>query len=160
MAHAHHHPDPEHGPVAAYGGLTVGFATLLGACLAAAGRRGRGLPERPHAGDVVLAGFATHKIARLAAKDRVTSFIRAPFTRRQGDSGHGEVEEAAVGTGARRAIGELLVCPYCLGQWVAGAYACGLVAAPRATRFIGAMYTAETIADFLQLAYSAAEERA
>jgi hypothetical protein len=36
----------------------------------------------------------------------------------------------------------------------------GLVAAPRQTRFIAAIYAELTLADFLQLAYRAAEERA
>jgi hypothetical protein len=61
---------------------------------------GRELPERPSAADIALAGIATHKVTRLIAKDRVTSFIRAPFTRYQEPAGHGELEEAARGTGA------------------------------------------------------------
>jgi hypothetical protein len=43
--------------------------------------------------------------------------LRAPFTRFQDDTGYGEVEEAARGTGFRRAIGELLICQYCVSQW-------------------------------------------
>jgi hypothetical protein len=43
---------------------------------------------------------------------------------------------------------------------VAAAFSVGLVAAPRPTRLVAAMYAAETVSDFLQLAYRAAEERA
>jgi hypothetical protein len=95
----------------------------------------------------------------MVAKDRATSFIRAPFTRYQEASGHGEVEEQPRGSGLRLAIGELLVCPYCLAQWLSAAFAVGLVAAPRATRFVAGIYVAETLSDVLQLAYRAAEDR-
>jgi hypothetical protein len=153
-------PAGEDRPLAAYGALSAAFGTALAAALAALHASGRELPERPHAGDLVLAGIATHKVSRLLAKDRVTSFVRAPFTRYQEPAGHGELEEQPRGTGIRLALGELLVCPYCLAQWVAAAFAVGLVAAPRATRFVAGIYAAETLSDVLQLAYKAAEDRA
>jgi hypothetical protein len=109
--------------------------------------------------DVLMAGVATHKVSRLIAKDRVTSFLRAPFTRFQDRAGHGELDEQARGRGLRLAAGELLICPYCLGQWVSGAFAVGFVHAPRLTRLLAAMWTIHAIADGLQLAYVAAEER-
>jgi hypothetical protein len=150
----------EHRPLGAYTGLTVAFAASLGGALAALKAAGRDLPERPSAADLALTGVATHKVSRLLAKDKVTSFIRAPFTRYQEPAGHGELEEAPRGTGGRYAVGELLVCPYCLAQWVAAGFAVGLVAAPRTTRFVAGIYAAETFSDFLQLAYQAAEDRA
>jgi hypothetical protein len=52
------------------------------------------------------------------------------------------------------------VCPYCVAQWVAAAFTVGLVAAPRPIRFLAGIYAAETLSDFLQLAYRPAEERA
>jgi hypothetical protein len=153
-------PPGEERPLTAYAGLSSAFVLAMAAAAAAVRAGGRQLPERPSAYDVVLTGIATHKITRLLAKDKVTSFARAPFTRFQENAGHGEVEEAPRGEGMRYAIGELLVCPYCLAQWVSGAMAIGLVAAPRQTRFVGAVYTAMTMSDFLQLAYKAAEDRA
>jgi hypothetical protein len=59
----------------------------------------------------------------------------------------------------RGAIGELLICPYCLGLWSAGAFHIGLVFAPRATRVVASTLTALTLSDFLQIAYKAAENR-
>jgi hypothetical protein len=150
----------EHRPLAAYAGLTAAFGATLGGALVALRAAGRELPESLSAGDLALAGVATHKVSRLLAKDKVTSFIRAPFTRYQEPAGHGELEEAPRGSGARYAIGELLVCPYCLAQWVAAGFAVGLVAAPRTTRLVAGIYAAETLSDFLQLAYKAAEDRA
>lgn len=152
-------PPDEERPLGAYGAITAAFGISLGAALAAARARGRELPEHPRASDLVLTGIATHKLSRLLAKDRVTSFVRAPFTRYQEPAGHGEVEEQARGSGMRLAIGELLVCPYCLAQWVAATFAVGLVAAPRATRFVAGIYVAETLSDVLQLAYRAAEDQ-
>jgi hypothetical protein len=147
-----------HRPIASYAALSGGFAVAFTAALVEAQRAGR-LPERIDARDLVLAGVATHKLSRLIAKDKVTSFLRAPFTRFQEASGHGEVEEAARGRGLRYAIGELLVCPYCLAQWIAGGFAVGYVVAPRTTRLLAGMWTIHAIADGAQLAYSAAEQR-
>src|SRR5687768_10371850 len=86
-------------------------------------------------------------------------FLRAPFTRYQAPAGHGELEEAPRGRGMQYAIGELLVCPYCLAQWVAGGFAVGHVFAPRTTRLLSAMWAAQAIADGVQLAYSAGEQQ-
>ena len=108
------------------------------------------------AGDLALITVATHKTSRLIAKDRVTSTVRAPFTRFQGDAGPGEVDDAARGHGLRRAIGELLVCPYCLDLWTAAATA-SLLLAPRATRWITAILTVTSGADTLQIVYKRAE---
>lgn len=151
-AHQHH-------PFAAYATLSATFCAAMTGSLLLARARGRELPERIRAGDVLLAGVATHKVTRLLAKDRVTSFVRAPFTEFQDDAGHGEVDERARGRGLQRALGELLICPYCLAQWVSGAFVVGTVHAPRLTRLLAAMWTAEAISDAAQLAYHAAEER-
>jgi hypothetical protein len=150
----------EERPLAAYIGLTGSFALALGGSLLALRARRCELPVRPAVGDLLLVGVATHKVSRLLAKDKVTSFIRAPFTRYQEPGGHGEVEEQPRGRGARLAIGELLVCPYCLAQWVAAGFTVGFVAAPRTTRFFAGIYVAQTLSDFLQLAYKAVEDRA
>lgn len=139
--------------------LVAAFGASLAAAAFAARVTGREPPERPHPGDVVMAGLATHKLSRLLTKSKATSFVRAPFTEYEGPKGHGEVEERPRGRGARRAVGELLVCPYCLSQWISAGFAAGLVLAPRATRLVAASYSAQALADFLQLAYLAAEKR-
>ena len=150
-------PPPKRPPFGSYALFTAVFNGAFGAALAAAGRSGR-LPERVDAGDVVLVGVAGHKLSRVIAKDKITSFLRAPFTEYQAPGGPGEVEERARGTGLRRAVGELLVCPYCLGLWLSGGMHLGLIYAPRLTRTVASTFTALTIADFLQIAYKAAEE--
>jgi hypothetical protein len=87
----------------------------------------------------------------------VTSAVRAPFTRFQDDAGLGEVDEAARGTGLRRAIGELLICPYCLDMWVATTFLAGLIVFPRATRWIASALTILTGSDLLQIGYRKAQ---
>jgi hypothetical protein len=152
-------PPEKRPPLRAYSAAMAVFNGLFVAGLAIAWRRGRVLPERPAVGDIALAGVASHKLSRLIAKDKVTSPLRAPFTELEGSGGPGELEEQARGTGARRAIGEMLVCPYCLDLWVVGAFWIGLLFAPRLSRFLAAVFAALTASDFLQIAYKAAEEK-
>jgi hypothetical protein len=151
-------PASEQPPFGAYAAFTATFNAAFAAALAAAARSGR-LPDRVEAGDVVLVGVATHKLSRLVTKDRVMAFARAPFTEYQEPGGQGEVEERARGRGLRRAAGELLVCPYCLGLWTSAGLHVGLLFAPRVTRTVASTFTALALADFLQIAYKAAEER-
>lgn len=146
-------------PLGAYSVLSSIFATSFVTALVAAHRAGR-LPAEFSTKDIVLTGIATHKLSRLIARDKVTSFARAPFTRFQQKAGHAEVDEEPRGQrGLSLAVGELLVCPYCLAQWIAGAFIVGHVTAPRVTRLLTAMWSAHAIADAAQLAYSAAEQR-
>jgi hypothetical protein len=120
-------------------------------------RSDRDLPERVESGDLALVAVATFKASRILARDRVTSAIRAPFSRFQDDAGPGEVDEAARGHGVRRVLGELLICPYCLDVWTATAFLGGLVAAPRPTRWIASVFAVVGAADALQVAYAKAE---
>jgi hypothetical protein len=119
----------------------------------------RELPERIDGRDLALVVVATHKASRLLAKDRVTSTVRAPFTRFEGDAGPGEVDEAARGHGLRRAVGELLICPYCLGLWISATFTAGLLVAPRLTRWFAAVMCSVFGADLLQIAYAKAEDK-
>jgi hypothetical protein len=135
------------------------FNAAMAAGVAGARRRGHELPERIEGRDLVLAGVATHKLSRLIAKDKITAFARAPFTEYEQPGGPAEVEERPRGEGLRRTIGELLVCPYCLGMWISGGLHFGLMTAPRTTRFTASVLSGLTISDFLQIAYKAAEQR-
>ncbi len=154
---AGHSPEQER-PLGAYGLLMTTFGAATGGFALWLRRSGRPLPERVDVGDIVLLSIATHKSARLIARDRVAGTIRAPFTRFQNDAGHAEVNEQARGHGLRRAIGELLICPYCLGMWIATAFLAGLLVAPRATRWIASSFVVLTGSDLLQIAYARAEQ--
>ena len=152
-------PPEERPPLVPYAIAMGLFNSLVAAALLIAKRTGRPLPERIGAADMLTIGVASHKLSRLIAKDKVTSPLRAPFTRLEGEGGPAELSESARGEGARRAIGDMLVCPYCLGLWVVAAFSVGLLFAPRLTRFVAAVFSALTISDFLQVAYKAAEEK-
>jgi hypothetical protein len=151
-----HSPHQER-PLGSYALLIGTYAALSGGFAVWLHRSGRELPERVESRDLALIAAATFKASRILARDRVTSALRAPFSRFQGDAGPSEVEEAARGRGLRRVVGELLVCPYCLDVWTASAFLAGLVAAPRATRWIASMFAAVSAADALQIAYAKAE---
>jgi hypothetical protein len=146
-------------PLGGYALMTAIFATGMTLASVAIARSGRELPEKVAATDLILTGVATHKLSRQISKEKVTSFIRAPFTRYKKPAGKGEVSEEVRQDGFRGVIGELLLCPYCLSHWIASGFFVGLIAAPRPTRMIAGVYTAETLADFLQVAYLAAEKR-
>src|SRR3954447_23121519 len=133
--------DDDHRPLGGYALLTGVFSALFAGGLVLAARSDRELPERLGVQDLIIGGLATHKLSRLITRDKVTGFARAPFTRFQEKAGHGEVDEAARGRGLRYAIGELLVCPYCIAQWVAGAFTLGYVFAPRVTRLLAGTWT-------------------
>jgi|SRR5215211_4460347 len=139
-----------------YALLTSGYAAVLGAFLWWSRDR---LPEEISTRDLALIGIASHKTSRAIAKDKVTTPLRAPFTEQEDEGGPGELEESPRGTGMRHTVGELIVCPFCLDQWVATAYAAGLVVAPRATRFVASVMATVAISDFLQIGYKASEEQ-
>ena len=152
-------PPRERPPFAAYATFATAFHVAMAGAVAAAKRSGRELPEHVQAGDIALIGTASFKLSRLISKKKVTAFVRAPFTELEGSGGPAELEEHPRGGGLRRAMGELLLCPYCLGLWASGAFHAGLLFAPRATRFSASVLAAMTISDFLQIAHKAAEER-
>lgn len=152
-------PPEKRPPLLSYLGFISLFGSLLAGALVVARRQGRELPERVPPGQVLLIGTASHKMARLISKDKVTSPLRAPFTELEGGGGPAEFEERSRGSGVRKAIGELLICPFCLGLWVIAGFSVGLLFAPRVTRFLASLFAALTISDFLQIAYKAAEDK-
>ncbi|GAA1714961.1 DUF1360 domain-containing protein [Nonomuraea sp. AD125B] len=136
-------------PLRGYLGILAAYGGTVAVAAAVAGLANRRVPDRIGILDLALMAACTHKVSRRIAKDPVTSPIRAPFTRYEGQGGPAEVQESP-----RGALGELLACPFCLAQWVATGYAAGLVIAPKATRLIGATMTAVAVSDWLQLAYA------
>jgi Protein of unknown function (DUF1360) len=145
-------------PLRSYAVLMSVFASLASAFAVWFRSSGRELPDRIDAGDLALLTVASHKTSRMIAKDRVTSPIRAPFTRLEGEGGPAEVSESARGHGFRKAIGELLICPYCLGMWTSAGYTAGLLVMPRFTRWVASVMTAFFGSEVLQIAYKKAED--
>ena len=150
----------EHKPLAGYAVLTGTFNAAAAAYIAARRRSGAEIPERLPLRDFLLLAGGTQKLSRLISKDRVTSFVRSPFTRFSGEAGPSEVSEAPRGRGLQLAIGELLVCPYCVGQWVAAAFVAGYAIDPKVTRMVAAVFAVLGASDALQQAWVAVDKRA
>ena len=84
----------------------------------------------------------------------MTSPLRAPFTRYAGTSAEAELDEEVRGAGMRKGLGELVSCPFCLGQWAATVGVFGLIVAPRGTRAAASVFAVLTGSDMLQYAYA------
>ncbi|MEY2475836.1 MAG: hypothetical protein QOG87_1151 [Actinomycetota bacterium] len=150
--------DPE--KLAGYAALLAVYGTAIGGFSLFLRRTGRRLPERIEPSDVVLLGAATFKLSRLISRDAVTGVVRAPFTTRRANARGPEVYDKPRGRGMRRAIGELLTCPFCVSQWLGTLLAGSFVVAPRATRTAAAALTAVTVADVLQYGHTALQKAA
>jgi Protein of unknown function (DUF1360) len=146
-------------PLLGHALLAGTFFGGLGTAVLTARRAGVRLPERFAASDLALAAVATAKLARIVTRDRVTDFMRAPFTELEGSGGHGEVEEKPRGSGLRRSVGELVVCPYCISMWIAAGFSAGLITAPRATRSVAATLAVVEAADMVQMLHRAVIDR-
>jgi hypothetical protein len=144
-------------PLAAYAALMGLYTLAFVGPLAVAAKRDA-LPKRPPLRDLALLGLGTFKLSRVLASDAVTGFIRAPFVRYEGMEGVTSPKESPRGTGLRRAVGQLLLCPVCIGFWVASAMTAGLVVAPRTTRFASGALAVAAVSDFLQRAHKAADD--
>ena len=152
-------PGPAAPPLVGYAALSGAYAAAVGAGVLWLRRSGRRLPDRIAPGDIALVGVATFRLSRLVARGKVTSFLRAPFARDTGPAKAAEVQTQPKGEGPQRAVGELVTCPFCLAQWIATALAFAYVAAPRATRMAAAALTTATLADSLQYANKALQDR-
>ena len=157
---AEYSPDgAEERPLPGYAAMVALYGAGVTAAGAVVRRRGRPLPD-VSLRDIVLVGVATHKLSRRLSKDSVTSPFRAAFTRYRGVSGPAELLEEPRGDGVRKAVGELVTCPFCLSQWVATGFVFGLALAPQATRMAASVFASLALADFLQFGYAWAEQKA
>lgn len=153
---SHANDDPR--PLGAYATMLALYGGATAAAVVALRPKRHNVP-RPAAMDLLLLGLATQRLTRVISRDSITAPLRAPFTEFEGAAGEGEVNERVVGSGLRHVVGELLNCPFCLGQWAAtGLLAC-LVGAPALGRCaVTALATAQ-LSDYLQLVYAALRHR-
>jgi hypothetical protein len=147
-------------PLVAYTALIGLFNLLFAIFFLATKSAGRSVPQRIRPSDIALLGVATHKLSWLLAKDVVTSPLRAPFTEFQKMESPTSVQEKPRGRGLQRALGELLTCNFCIGQWLAAFFIYGLVLAPAVTRLVGYIFAVLTLSDFLHQAYKFIVSRA
>ena len=145
-------------PTRDYAALVAVFNGLLASVLFARKCEREPLPERVEPQDLILFALSTQKLSRVITKDKVTAAFRAPFTEIEGKGAAGELEERGRGRGLRRAIGDLITCPFCLGTWIASGFIYGYIFNPRITRTVASIFAVGGMADFLQQAYIKAQE--
>lgn len=147
-------------PLGGYALAMTVFGALAGAAGVVAALRGKaGRRISPY--DLLLMTAGTHKLARLLAKDAITSPLRMPFTRYREPGGPAEVMEEPRGEGQfRHVVGELVSCPFCLAVWVATGFSIGFLFAPRFTRVVASALTAVAGSDYLQLIYAYLQQAA
>ena len=136
-------------PLGAYLMLIGLFHLTFALFLLATKASNRSIPQRVRPYDIVLFGAATHKLSYLLSNDAVQE-MQSPSN----------VEEQPRGTGLQKAIGELLICVFCIGHWIAAFFAYGLVLAPALTRFVASIFAILTVSDYLHQAYMAAKKKA
>lgn len=86
--------------------------------------------------DLTLLGLSSYRMGRMVSYDVVMQNIRAPFAETVPDpTGAGDTV-VPKGSGWRRALGDLICCPICVGTWIAAALVYGLELAPRPTRLL------------------------
>lgn len=137
----------------AYLTLTGLFLSLFAAFSLHKQRKGEALPLRPF--DLALLGFATYRLGRLAAYDKVTEPLRRPFTETKPDPTGAGKTVVPKGAGARRALGELISCPICAGTWISATLVYGLGLIPNPTRIFLAIMSTIGLAELLNAATEA-----
>jgi uncharacterized protein DUF1360 len=149
----------EERPLGGYLAAMGAYAAVTATLAAGARLTHREVPDGLALRDVLLSAVATHKLSRLITKDPVTSPLRAPFTVYQGQEGPAELEEEVRGQGARKAVGELITCPFCIDMWVATGLMAGFIYLPRTTRLAIDTLAVLAGADLLQFGYSWLQEQ-
>jgi Protein of unknown function (DUF1360) len=145
--------EPEQRERLAYVTLVSIFMGLLGIFVS----RERNVREEfdPHPRDIALIALATFRAGRVAAYERVTEPLRAAVTETVPDEYDAGENVVAEGTGVRKAIGELVSCPICIGTWVASGLVYGLRTAPGPTRLVAAILGVSGLAEMLNAATEA-----
>jgi hypothetical protein len=99
--------------------------------------------------DIVLIGIATFRLGRMIAFDRIMDPLRVPFSKVVDDnSGEGKTVVPR-GSGFRQAMGQLIVCPTCVGTWVAAVLVALMLVYPAGTRIFLYATAAVGIAELL-----------
>ena len=105
--------------------------------------------------DAVLLAFATMRMGRMMAFDKIAEPLRAPFTKTVPDrNGAGSIVVPR-GEGVRRSLGELLSCPICIGTWIAALFVYGYLVIPAPTRVFVAVLAVIGLAELLHSATEA-----
>jgi hypothetical protein len=138
----------EQEPTRAHLALLAIYTTIVGAAALVLRRRRRLALPKPQ--DLLLLGVGTFKLSRLITRERVTQALREPFAEAVGPGAASEIMPKPKGTGIRKAIGELLSCPFCASVWIGTAGTLSFATAPDATRLAASALTSMAVADAAQ----------
>ncbi len=130
--------------------FTIAFLVVFGVFIVLTGRL---IPLRldtsPSVFDFVLLAFATMRLGRMVAYDRVMEPFRAPFTVTVHDKSGAGKTVIARGTGIRCSIGQLISCPICIGTWIAAILVYAFYAFPGPARVFIIISAAVGLAEML-----------
>lgn len=132
-----------------YAALTVAYASLLGGLAYVS--RSRPPVERA---ELVPLAAATFALAKLLGKEKVESWVRAPFVEETPEG------RRPKGDGLRFAVGELLSCTRCLGAWSALGLVGLRMISPETGRTVTSVLVASAGNDFLQTSFAWLTSRA
>jgi hypothetical protein len=137
-----------------YALVTAGYGALVGAvALVAASRQEDPAPADP--GELLLYGAATAGLTRVLSKDKVSSWVRAPFVDEPADG-----DRRPRGEGLRYAVGELLTCTRCLGSWSALTLVGLRAVAPRPARVAATLLALSAVNTVMQAGMTGVQARA
>src|SRR5947207_2672669 len=83
---------------------------------------GFGWPHHVDGIDLLLLCLATFRLTEVVTEEKVARCLRAPFCtvhKVEGPDGTFLEEEVPTGRGVRRVAGEMLLCSWCTGIWIA-----------------------------------------
>ncbi len=126
-----------------YATLTLTYVSLLGGVAYAS--RSRSPLERA---ELVPLTAATFALAKLLGKEKVETWVRAPFVDETPDG------RRPKGRGLRFAVGELLSCTRCLGAWSALALVGLRMVSPETGHTVTSVLAASAGNDFLQTSFA------
>jgi hypothetical protein len=98
------------------------YLTLWAVFLLSMRAFGFGWPQQVSGIDLLLLCMATFRLTEVVTEEKVARCLRAPFCevrKVEGPDGTFMEEEVPSGRGLRRVAGELLLCPWCTGIWIA-----------------------------------------
>jgi hypothetical protein len=85
---------------------------------------GRRWPAGIEGGDLLILCLATFRLTSVVSEEKVARCLRAPFCKKvrvEDEEGSVREEEVPYEDGFRRSMGELILCPWCTGIWIATA---------------------------------------
>jgi hypothetical protein len=83
---------------------------------------GESWPQQVSGIDLLLLSLASFRLTAIVTEEKVARSLRAPFCERiviTKSDGTAAEEEVPAGRGLRRAAGEMILCPWCAGVWIA-----------------------------------------